>query len=212
MLSCIKAKPISLPEEQRHYHCLQCHLSLTVLNMFKNRLTLYSVRLSLLPFLHLEVRDWSISMGGGSEQTGGGSLDFEPSQRGGSWNFELALGVGHHIYDSMILRFYMYKNELFVEIKMTELRNLLSVCNLIIHGIISNDHRALPYITYTDMYPPTGSWFWSSCFRMGYPFQRRFLKRGILFRTQESSSFVSSYLKLFKDILLLKIRFNLQTF
>ena len=66
----------------------------------------------------------------------------------------------------------------------------------------------LPYITYTSMCRPTGSWFWSSWFRTGYPFQRRFLERGIIFRTHESSSFVSSYLKLFKDRLLLKIRFN----
>ena len=32
--------------------------------------------------------------GGGSEQMGDGSLDFEPSQRGGSLNFELAKGGG----------------------------------------------------------------------------------------------------------------------
>ena len=40
----------------------------------------------------------------GWSKWGGGSLDFEPSQRGGSLNFELAKGpgVGHHIYDSMI--------------------------------------------------------------------------------------------------------------
>ena len=56
----------------------------------------------------------------------------------------------------------------------------------------------LPYITYTGMCRPTGSWFWSSWFRTGYPFQRRFLERGIIFRTHESSSFVSSHLKLFK--------------
>ena len=68
----------------------------------------------------------------------------------------------------------------------------------------------LPYITYTGMCRPTGSWFWSSWFRTGYPFQRRFLERGI-FRTHESSSFVSSHLKLFKDRLLLKIRFNALT-
>ena len=37
----------------------------------------------------------------GSEQMGGGSLDFEPSQRGGSLNFELAKEVGHHIYDTI---------------------------------------------------------------------------------------------------------------
>jgi len=56
----------------------------------------------------------------------------------------------------------------------------------------------LPYITYTGMCRPTGSWFWSSWFRTGYPFQRRCLERGIIFRTHESSSFVSSHLKLFK--------------
>ena len=43
-------------------------------------------------------------------------------------------------------------------------------------------------------------------FRTGYPFHRRFLERGIIFRTHESSSFVSGHLKLFKDRLLLKIR------
>ena len=37
----------------------------------------------------------------------------------------------------------------------------------------------LPYVTYTGMCRPTGSWFWSSWFRTGYPFQRRFLERGI---------------------------------
>ena len=36
----------------------------------------------------------------------------------------------------------------------------------------------LPYITYTGMCHPSGSWFWSSWFRTGYPFQRRFLERG----------------------------------
>ena len=45
---------------------------------------------------------------------------------------------------------------------------------------------ALPYITYTGMCRPKGSWFWSSWFRTGYPFQRRFLERGIIFRTHES--------------------------
>ena len=48
-------------------------------------------------------------------------------------------------------------------------------------------------------------------FRTGNPFQRHFLERGIIFRTHESSSFVSSHLKLFKDRLLLKIRFNALT-
>ena len=49
-------------------------------------------------------------------------------------------------------------------------------------------------------------------FTTGYPFKRRFLEQGIIFPTHESSSFVSNHLKLFKDRLLLKIRFNLQTF
>ena len=69
----------------------------------------------------------------------------------------------------------------------------------------------LPYITYTGMCRPTGSWFWSSWFRTGYPFQRHFLERGIIFRTHESSSFVSGHLKLFKDTLLLKILLNALT-
>ena len=34
-------------------------------------------------------------------------------------------------------------------------------------------------------------------FRTGYPFQRRFLERGVIFRTCESSSFVSSHLTFF---------------
>ena len=69
----------------------------------------------------------------------------------------------------------------------------------------------LPYINYTGLCRSTGSWFWSSLFRTGYPFQRRFLERGITFRTHESSSFVSSDLKLFKGRLLLRIRFNALT-
>ena len=69
----------------------------------------------------------------------------------------------------------------------------------------------LPYITYMGMCRPTGSWFWSSWFRMGYPFQRRFLEWGIIFRMHESSSFVSSHLKLFKVRLRLKIWFNALT-
>ena len=69
----------------------------------------------------------------------------------------------------------------------------------------------LPYITYTGMCCPKGSWFWSSWFRMGYLFQRRFLERGIIFRMHESSTLVSSHLKVFKDRLLLKIRFNALT-
>ena len=69
----------------------------------------------------------------------------------------------------------------------------------------------LPYITYTGMCCPKGSWFWSSWFRTGYPLQRRFLERGIIFQTHESSTFVNSHLKVFKDRLLLKIRFNALT-
>ena len=54
----------------------------------------------------------------------------------------------------------------------------------------------LPYITYTGMCRPTGSWFWSSWFRTGYPFQGRFLERGIIFWTHESSSTPDDYKKL----------------
>ena len=39
----------------------------------------------------------------------------------------------------------------------------------------------------------------------GIHFRGVFVERGIIFRTHESSSFVSSHLKLFKDRLLLKI-------
>ena len=74
-----------------------------------------------------------------------------------------------------------------------------------------NPGGVLPYITYTGMCRPKGSWFWSCWFRTGYPFQRRFLERGIKFRTHESSTFVSSHVKVFKDRLLLKIRFNALT-
>ena len=69
----------------------------------------------------------------------------------------------------------------------------------------------IPYFTYTGVCRPMGSWFWSSWFRTGYPFQRRFLERGIIFRMHKSSSFVSSHLKLFKDRLLLTIQFNVLT-
>ena len=56
-----------------------------------------------------------------------------------------------------------------------------------------------------------GSDFESPDLERGIHFRGVFLERGIIFRTQESSSFVSSYLKLFKDRLLLKIRFNALT-
>ena len=46
-------------------------------------------------------------------------------------------------------------------------------------SIITPGEGVLPYITHTGMCRPTGSWFWSSWFRTGYPFQRRFLERGI---------------------------------
>ena len=80
----------------------------------------------------------------------------------------------------------------------------------------------LPYITYTGMCRPTGSWFWSSWFRTEYPFQRRFLERGIIFRAHESSSTPGDYEEAFiwcisrtnKEISFLKKKsyFNLQTF
>ena len=75
----------------------------------------------------------------------------------------------------------------------------------------SGGGRVLPYITYTGMCRPMGLWFWSSWYRTGYPFKRHFLEWGVIFQTHESSSFVSSHLKLFKDQLLLKIRFNALT-
>ena len=90
----------------------------------------------------------------------------------------------------------------------------LTVCHYRDLGISTSDWLricpggVLPYITYMGMCRPTGSWFWSSWFRMGYPFQRRFLEWGIIFRMHESSSFVSSHLKLFKVRLRLKIWFN----
>ena len=45
----------------------------------------------------------------------------------------------------------------------------------------------------------------------GCDFQAPDLERGIIFRTHESYSFVSNHLKLFKNRLLLKIRFNALT-
>ena len=45
----------------------------------------------------------------------------------------------------------------------------------------------------------------------GRDFEAPDLERGIIFRTHESSSFVSSHLKLFKDRLPLKVRFNALT-
>ena len=77
--------------------------------------------------------------------------------------------------------------------------------------IITRGGGVISYITYTGICRPKGSWFWSSWFRTGYLFQRRFLERGIIFRTHQSSTFVSSHLKLFKDRLLLKIRLNALT-
>ena len=59
--------------------------------------------------------------------------------------------------------------------------------------------------------PPNGVVILKLLIRTEYPFQRRFLERGIIFRTHESSSFVGSHLKLFKDRLLLEIRFNALT-
>ena len=45
----------------------------------------------------------------------------------------------------------------------------------------------------------------------GRDFEAPDLERGIIFRTHESSRFVSSHLKLFKNRLLLKIQFNALT-
>ena len=59
--------------------------------------------------------------------------------------------------------------------------------------------------------PPNGVVSLKLLIQNGVPFERRFLERGIIFRTHESSSFVSSQLKLFKDRLLLKIRFSALT-
>ena len=59
--------------------------------------------------------------------------------------------------------------------------------------------------------PPNGVVILKLLIQNGYPFQRHFLEWGIKFRTHESSSFVSSHLKLVKDKLLLKIRFNALT-
>ena len=42
--------------------------------------------------------------------------------------------------------------------------------------------------TYTGMFHLKASWFWDSWSRTGLPFSRRFLERGIIFRTYESSS------------------------
>jgi len=53
----------------------------------------------------------------------------------------------------------------------------------------------LPYITYKRHVPPNGVVILKSWFRTGYPFQRRFLEQGIIFRTLESSSFVSSHIR-----------------
>ena len=53
-----------------------------------------------------------------------------------------------------------------------------------------------------------------ACYRpdpRGRDFEAPDLERGIIFRTHESSSLVSSHLKLFKDRLLLKIRFSALT-
>lgn len=54
----------------------------------------------------------------------------------------------------------------------------------------------LPRNTCTGMCCPTGSWFSVSWFRTGYPFWRRFLKRGIIFWTRESSSNYQQTLKI----------------
>ena len=76
--------------------------------------------------------------------------------------------------------------------------------------IILSGHQpgggVLRYIAYMGMCRPKGSWFWSSWFRTGH-----FLEWGMIFRTHESSTIAGSHLKVFKDRLLLKIRFNALT-
>ena len=55
------------------------------------------------------LRDWSISIGGGGGwvgANGGGSLDFEPSQRGRSLNFELAKGGGSSYFFKTFKNFF----------------------------------------------------------------------------------------------------------
>ena len=90
----------------------------------------------------------------------------------------------------------------------------------------SQTRGVLPYITYTSMCRPTGSWFWSSWFRTGHPFQRRFLERGIKncgSRRYLLLKIVADYEEAFiwcisqtnKEIYFLKKKqdyFNLQTF
>ena len=119
-----------------------------------------------------------------------------------------------------VLRSSTHFNLLIVKITFKRLRLQVSTLLLLIINTLAlvlvrvlalTPGGVLPYITYTGMCRPTGSWFWSYWFRTGYPFQRRFLERGIIFRTHESSSFVSCHMKLFKDRLLLKIRFNALT-
>ena len=56
----------------------------------------------------------------------------------------------------------------------------------------------LPYITYTGMCRTTGSWFWSSRFKTGYPFQRRFLNQLCCsLRTSRSCSLYFGWFDLF---------------
>ena len=61
-------------------------------------LTAYMKRLKVGVHCSSSIRDWSKSIGwGGPEQRGGGSSVFEPLVRGGSFNFQLPMGVGHPI-------------------------------------------------------------------------------------------------------------------
>ena len=71
-----------------------------------------------------------------------------------------------------------------------------------------NPGGVLPYNTYTGMCRPAGRDFKAPGLERGIHFRGVFLERDIIFRTHESSSFVSNHLKLFKDRLLLKIRLN----
>ena len=53
---------------------------------------------------------------------------------------------------------------------------------------------------------PKGSWFWDSLSRTGYPFQRRFLERGIIFRTHESFKLSAATCYSYKPVKLVKAK------
>ena len=121
------------------------------------------------------------------------------------------------------------------------LRCVTATCSPVYPNLWSLETQAqLPLLLTQSCYPPTFSYFWAwAIFQhlarwQALPFFLATLawtwatptlaqkpsghvlanferERGIIFQTHESSSFVSSHLKLFKDRLLLKIRFNALT-